>query len=115
MAAAGEPEVFAGDPDPLEVPGRGEHPLDQLAVLVLHPRAFGQSLARLGDAVGEAVPNRLQLAEIEYPRLRRDRLDPVGDLDVPEGIAEGGGELGLEPGDLPSQLLARLALVDAGA
>lgn len=115
MAAAGEAEVFARDSDPLEVLGGGEHPLDQRPVLVLDQVALDQRLPGLGDAVGEAVANCLQPAEVDHPRLGAEGIDAMRDLGVAEGLAEEGRQLGLEAGDLPPQLQPRLALVDRDA
>jgi hypothetical protein len=113
VAAAVQAEVLARDPDPLEVLGGGEHPLDQRPVLVLDPAPLDQRLPRLGHAVGEAVAQRLELAEVEQPRAGGNRLDPVGHLGVAERLAEEGCQLGLELGDLATQLAARPALVDS--
>ncbi len=112
MPAAVQTEVFAGDADPLEVLGGGEHPLDKLVVFVLDPPSFHQGLARLGYAIGEPVPNRLKLTEIEHPRRGRDGLDAVRNLRVAKPLADETGALRLEPTDLLSQLQPRLALVD---
>jgi len=115
VAAAVQAEILPGDADPLEVLGGRKHPLDELAVLVLESLPLPQSTLRLGDAVGEAVTDCLQLAQVEHPRRGGKRLDPVRDLGVAEAVAEAGGKLGLEPGDLPPQLQARPALVDPRA
>jgi hypothetical protein len=112
VPTAGKPEVFPGDANPLEVLRGGEHLLDQLVVLVLDPLALDQRLPRLSHAIGEPVPKRLQLTEIEHPRRGGDGLDAVRDLRVTEPLADETGELGLEAGDLPAQLQPRLALVD---
>ena len=69
MAAAWEAEVLARDLDPPVIPGRGEHPLDQLPVPVLDPLALHQGLPRFGDPVGKPVADHLQLAKVEHPRL----------------------------------------------
>src|SRR5215211_3074848 len=112
VPAAVETEVFAGDADPLEVLRSGEHPLDQGAILVLDLAPLDQRLARLGDAVGERVAQRLQLAEVEQPRRAGEGLDAVGYLGVAESLAEEDGQLRLELGDLPAQLRPGSALVD---
>ena len=115
MTAAGKAEVLARDADPLEVLRGGEHPLDQLAVLVLDPVALDQRLPRLGDAVGQAVADHLQLTEVEHPRPGGEGSDAMRYLGVAESLAEEAGQLGLEAGDLPAQLQPRLALVDRDA
>ena len=112
VPAAVQAEVLARDPDPFEVLRGGEHPLDQRPVLVLDPSPLDQRLTGLGDAVGELVAQRLQLAEIEQSRCGGSRLDAVRHLGVAEGLAEQGCELRLELGDLPAQLRPRPALVD---
>jgi hypothetical protein len=115
VPAAVEAEVLAGDLDPLVVLGGGEHPLDQLAVLILDPPPLDQRLPSLGDPVGEAVANRLQLTEVEDPGRRGERADSMGHIGVAEGLAEETRQLRLEPPDLAPQLQPRLALVDGDA
>jgi hypothetical protein len=112
VPTAGEPQVFPGDANPFEVLRGDKHPLDELAVLVLDPLSLHQGVPRLRRAIGEPIPNRLQLAEIERPRRGGDGLDAVRDLRVPKPLADKTGELCLEAGDLPAQLQPRLALVD---
>lgn len=112
MATAVQTEVFPRDPDPLEVLRGGEHPLHQLAVLVLSPRPLDEGAPRLRYAVGETIADHLELAEIEDPGRGCDRVDPVRHLGVTEGLAEEPAQLGLEPGDLAAQLKPGLALVD---
>ena len=112
MATAVQAQVLPGDANPLEVLWRREHPLDEIAILVLEPLPLHQRPLRLGDAVGEPVADGLQLAQVEHPRGGGDGVDPVRNLGATEAVAEAGGKLGLEPGDLPPQLQARPALVD---
>lgn len=112
MAATGEPEVFAGDANPLEVLGCGEHLLDQLAVRVLDLLSLHQSATGVGNAIGEPVPNRLQLTEVEHPRSGSDGLDAVRNLRMAKTLADEFGELRLEPADLLAQLQPCLALVN---
>jgi len=102
VPAAGQAEVFPGDANPLEVLGGGEHPLDQLLILVLDPPPLDQSPAGLGDAVGEPVPQGLQLAEVEHSRAGGDGRDPVRHLGMAERLGEEAGQLRLEPRDLPA-------------
>jgi len=115
VAAAVKAEVLAGDANPLEVLGRGEHPLDQLPVAILDPPALDQRLPRLGRPGGEIVAHRLELAEVEHPWPGAKRLDPVRHLGVAERLAEERCQLGLEAGDLRAKLQPRLALVDRSA
>lgn len=112
VTAAVQAEVLPGDANPLEVLRRREHFLDEIAIFVLEPLPLHQSPLCLGNAVGEPVPDGLQLAQVEHPRRGSESIDPMRDLGATEAVAEAGGELGLEPGDLPPQLQARLALVD---
>ena len=68
MAAAGLAEVVAGDAQPLEVPGLGEHPIEQLAIAGLELGSPPQRCARVLDPVRQGVPNRLQLTQVERSR-----------------------------------------------
>jgi hypothetical protein len=111
-AAAGLADVGAGDPHPLVILRGVQHLAQQLAVVTLDQRSLRQRLARLGDPVGEAVADRLQLAEIKHPGDGRQSLDPVGNLGVAKGIPEETRQLHLESGDLLAQLQPRLTLVD---
>jgi len=63
-------------------------------------------------ALGQLVAQPLQLSQVENPRLGRDRLDPVANLDPAESLGEEAGELALEMADLAPQLDAGVALVD---
>jgi hypothetical protein len=112
MAAAGQTQILPGDPHPLEVLGGGQHSLDELAVLVLHPRPLDKGGARLGDAVREAVANHLQLTEVEDAGSDREGVDPVRHLGMAERLAEEPAQLGLEPGDLTAQFEPCIALVN---
>jgi hypothetical protein len=112
VPAAVEAEVFPGDADPLEVLRRLEHLPHQVAVVLLDPLPLFQGQPRLGHPAGEAVANRLQLAEVEHPGRGRHGVDPVGDLGMAERLREEVGKLRLEAGDLPAQLQPRVALVD---
>jgi hypothetical protein len=111
VAAARQPEVFAGDPDPLEVLRGSEHFLDQLTILGLDAGALGEGATSFGHTISETVSNGLDLAQVEHPWCSGDRLEAMGDLGVPEGLAEEAGQLRLKPGNLPAQLQPRLALV----
>lgn len=112
VAAAFEAEVLPGHLDPLEVLGCSKHPLDQFAVLGLHPLSLHQGAPGLGDPVGQVVANRLQITEVEHPRRRGDGVDSMRDRNVTEGLAEERGQLRLETADLAAQLEPRAALVD---
>jgi hypothetical protein len=108
-------KVLPGDANPLEILGRGYHLLDEITILVLEALPLHQGLLCLGNAIGEPVPDGLQLTQVEYPRRGSDGIDSVRDLGATEALAKARGELGLEPGDLPPQLQARPALVDCCA
>jgi len=112
VAAAVQPQVLPGDLHPLEVLRGGQHPFDQLAVLVLDAAALDQGGSRLCDAIGQGVADLLELSEIEDAGRAGDGIDPVRNLGVAEGLGEESGELGLEPGDLLAQLKPGFALVD---
>lgn len=115
MAAAMQSQVLPGDPHPLEVPRRRQHPLDQPAVLILDPRPLDQRGPRFGDAIRETIANHLELAQIQDAGDSGDRIDPVRYLGVAECLSEEPAKLGLEPGDLAAQLEPCLALVDRDA
>lgn len=112
-AAARLADLGAGHQHPLEPLRRLLHFPQQLAVGGLDRRAGAERGAGLADPLGEAVADRLQLAEAEQPRLGGEALDPVGDLGVAESLAEERGELRLEARDLAAQLQPRLALADS--
>lgn len=114
-SAARLADVAAGDFHPLEVSGRRQHLAQQLAVAGLNPRPLMQGEAGVGDPLRQLVAQALQLAQVEDPRLRRDRGDAVGNLDTAEGLGEKVGELALEVTDLAPQLNAGEALVDFDA
>ncbi len=60
----------------------------QLAVLILDPSPLDEGASRLRDAVGEAIADPLELAEIEDAGRGGDRVDPVRHLGVTEGLGE---------------------------
>jgi hypothetical protein len=110
VAAAGQAEVGAADPQP-PVGGRvGDHRLDELTVGLLEGLALGKRAARLGEATGERVAQFLQLTEVEHPR-RPHGGHPVRDEHPSQPLGDQPGELPLELADLPPQLRAREPLV----
>ena len=115
VAAAVQPQVFAGDPHPLEVLRGGQHPIDQPSVLLLDPGALDQGRPRLGDAIGQRVADLLELAEIEDAGRGGNRLNLVRYLDMAESLGKEPAQLRLEPGDLAAQLEPGLALIDRDA
>jgi hypothetical protein len=105
-------DVRAGDPQPLELSRGGQHFPQQLAIAGLHASLLGQAQTSFGDPLGQLVPQPLELAQVEEPRLRRGRGDPMVELDPAEGLGEETAELALEPTHLAPQLVAGQALVD---
>jgi hypothetical protein len=111
VAAAGQPEVGAADPQPAVALRGGEHVVEQFAVGALEFLALDQRPARLGDPAGERVAALLQLTEVEHPRRTRGG-DPVRHVDPAEALGNQPGQLQLELADLPTQLGAGKSLVD---
>jgi hypothetical protein len=115
VAATGLADFGARDAQPLEVPRRGEHPLQQLAVVRLQLLALAQDAARLDDPRREAVPDGLEAAEVEGSRLGCDRRHRDVELDARKGLRDQRRELPLEPPDLAPQLGAGEPLVAVDA
>ena len=115
VATAVQAEVVTAYLDPLEVRRRGQHPAQQLVVVGLDLGALTQGETPIRDPLGQVVPQLLQLAEVEDPRLGRDRSDAVVDLDPAEGLGDESGQLTLEMADLAPQLHPGEALVDVDA
>lgn len=111
VPAAGLADVVARDPQPLVLGGRGEHPLEQLAVARLQLVLLAQCPTRNADALGERVTDPLQLREAGDVRLRApDRYAGI-QLEPLKGLAAEVGKLAFETTDLTAQLRAREALV----
>ena len=99
MLAAGLADVRIGDAHPLVGGGIAQHVLDELAVARLDLGAVVERAARLVQPVGEVVAELLELAQAQQPRAAA----PVdAELDARARVSgdEGGGELGLDLGDL---------------
>jgi len=111
VAATGQAEVGAADPQPVEAGGVGQHLLEQLAVGLLEGLALGERAARVGDAAGERVTNLLELTEVEHPRRARGE-DPVRHDHASQSLGDQPRQLTLELADLPPQLGAGQTLVD---
>ena len=111
VAAAGEAEVVATDPQPAVGGGVGKHLVEERAVGLLEGIALEERAARLGDLPGERVTDLLELAQVEHPRRSRGG-DPVRDGDAAEPLGDQPGELALQLGDLPAQLDAGQTLID---
>ena len=99
-AAAGFADVGAGDPQPLVLGRRGQHALQQLPVAGLELGALLQLAPRRADPGCERVANRLQVAEVERPRLSRDGSDSGVDLQPRESLGDKPAELRFEAADL---------------
>jgi hypothetical protein len=111
VAAAGQAEVGAADPQPAVGSGVGKHRVEELAVRLLDGVALDQRTGRVGDPAGERVANLLELTQVEHPRRSRG-ADPVRHVDPPEALGHQAAELTLEPADLPPQLGAGQTLID---
>ncbi len=111
MTAARLANVGAGDPHPLVIRRRRQHPLEQLAVAGLQLVLLEQGATRLSYAIGECVADPLELLEPGHPRLGEAGLDRGIERKTREGLSAEAGELVLEATDLAAQLRAREALV----
>lgn len=111
MAAARLADVGAGDAQPLVLGGRGEHPLQQLAVGGLDLGALGERLACRGDPRHQRVADPLQLAEADDARLARRRRHAGLDREARERLGREPRQLPLQAADLAPQIGSRQALV----
>jgi hypothetical protein len=111
VAAAGLADVGAGDPQPLVLGRRGEHPLEQLAVAGLDHRALAQGDVGGGDPVAERVPHLLQLLQPGDPRLGETGRHARVELEPGKSLSRETTQLVFEPADLTAQLDPREALV----
>jgi hypothetical protein len=115
VTATGLAEVVARDAQPLEVLWAGKHPLQQLAVAGLELGAVLQGPAGVLDPIRESVANRLQLTEVERPRVARNGGHLGGEFEARECLGDQRGELPLEAADLAPQLGAGETLVAANS
>lgn len=115
MAAAGRADVVAGDLQPLVIGGRGDHPLQQLAVARLALVLLAQLPLNRPDPLRQRVADRLQLAEVERPAGRRNRRDRGVDRHPPEALRDQPSELELQTPDLAAQLGPGESLVTVDA
>lgn len=104
MAAARLADVGAGDPHPLVLRRSGQHALEQLAVAGLELGALPQLQLGAADPGRQRVAHRLQLTEVERPRLGRDRGDAGVELEAGKRLGDERAELRFEAPDLASQL-----------
>lgn len=111
MTASRLAEVGAGDPQPLELGGLGQHPLEQLLVGGLAPRTLSEIASRRRDPRREGVPDPLELPEADQTRLPRSGRDARIDRETREGLRREPAQLCLETADLAAQLNAGETLV----
>ena len=111
MTAPRFAEVGAGDPQPLELGGVGEHLLEQLPVGGLDPGSFSQGIARRGNPRRQGIANLLQLTEADQPRLGRGGRDRGVKCETRKRLAGQLGQLSLEAANLSPQLSAGETLV----
>jgi hypothetical protein len=104
VAAAGQAEVVAGDPQPLVLVRRGQHPLQQLLVAGLELALLSQGEAGVLDLHRERVADDLQLAEVERPRLTREGGHARANPQTREGLGGERPQLSFEAADLAPQL-----------
>lgn len=110
-AAAGLTDVRTGDPQPLVLGRRGQHPLQQLAVAGLELGPFPQPQPGLADPSRQRVADGLEIAEPEGARLVRHGGDAGVDPQAWEGLGEERAELRFQAPDLTPQLRTRQSLV----
>lgn len=104
MPAAGQAEVVARDLHPLVVLRRLQHPLQQLVVAGFELLALPQGPTGVLDPRRERVANRLQLAQVEHPRLARARRHVSGHLQAAKSLGHQSRQLSFEAPDLAPQL-----------
>jgi hypothetical protein len=97
-------EVGAGDPQPLELGGLGEHPPEQLPVGGLELGALGESAACRGNPRRQGIADLLQLAEADHARLPRSGGNARIDGEARKALRREPGELSFEAADLTPQL-----------
>lgn len=88
MAAAGLADIGARDLQPLVLGRGGQHPLQQLAVAGLELGLRPQLAPCSADPSCQRIADRLQVAEIQRPRLTRDRRNSGIDLQAREGVGK---------------------------
>ncbi len=88
LPAARLADLGAGDLDPLELGGIGQHRAQQLALAGLLAAALAQRRARLGDPLRQRVAQALELTEVEDPRLAGGRGNSVLDDDPSEALGD---------------------------
>ncbi len=111
VPATGLADVFARDPNPLELGGPGDHLLEQRAVAAVEIRSLLVDLLGVGDPRGERIADSLQLAKPDHPRLASASRNLELELQAREGIREESCQLVLQAADLAPQLSACEALI----
>lgn len=91
--------------------GRGEHPLEQLAIARLQLVLLAQRLAGGADALGERIADALELGEAGDMRDGVRDSYPGVELDPLKGLDTKTRQLVFEAADLAAQLDAREALI----
>jgi len=111
VAAAGLAEIGAGDPQPAEVGGPGEHLLEQLAIAGLAIRSLAQGAAGVRNTDRKRIAHGLQLAKVKRPRPAVDGGNACVELKAGERLCNKRGQLPLETADLAPQLSPSQALI----
>jgi len=113
VLAAWLADVLVRHPDPSILARVGNHPLDQRAAGLLGVGPSRDLCPRLREAIRQAVPDPLELADLEDPGPTGGTDRPV---DAPAGECRGEQltELALEPSDLAAQLAAGGAVAGRG-
>lgn len=111
VAAAGLADVRTGDPQPLVLGRRGQHPLQQLAVARLELGLLLQLPPRFTYPRRQRIANPLQLTQAKRPRLTRYRDNAGVQAQAREGLSDERTELRFESPDLAPQLDTREPLV----
>ena len=113
MQAPWLPHVLVGHAHPAVALGRGDHRLEQPAVCLLDVGTAAHFRAGVVHTGGKRITNPLELAKAQHARPARSADAPVEAL-APEVLSEQPTELGLEPGDLASQVDPRGTDVSSG-
>lgn len=115
VAAAGLADVGVGDPQPLVLGRRGQHPLQQLAVARLELGLLLQLPPRFTYPRHQRIADGLEIAEPEGARLVRHGGNAGVDPQAGEGLGEERAELRFQAPDLAPQLRPREPLVPIDA
>ncbi len=111
MAAARFADVGTGDPHPLVLGRRVEHPLEQLAIASLELLALGQRSSGPGNSLGQRIAHPLELVQPGYPRLGEAAWNLGIDLESRKRLGPQPCQLVLKPADLTPKLGTRKPLI----